>query len=822
MTKLLLTLCAMALASVSVFAQTGTLKGTINTSDNKAAAYVNVYLKGTNKGTSTDKNGNYTLRNLSPGDYVLVASYVGLKKKELEVSVSPNEITQIPVLLLEIDSEELNEVVIQGDRATNKFAEPESEFVAKMPLENIENPQVYNTIDSRLLKEQVITNFNDALKNAPGITRVWESTGRGGDGAGYYSMRGFTVQPTMMNGLPALTNGALDPVNMEKIEVIKGPSGTLFGSSLISYGGLINVVTKRPYEEFGGEINYITGSYGLNRITADINTPLNDDKSVLLRVNTAYHTENSFQDAGYKKSFYIAPSLTYKANDKLTFLINAEILNAEAANAPMIFLTRSEPLRLHSIDDFKALGYNNERSFTSNDLTMKTPSFSLQGQAIYKISEKWTSQTAVSSSSAKSQGYYSYLISLDATDTTNADLMTLGLGGEFFSRKISRQNSTTLGTDIQQNFIGDFEIGSLRNRLVAGVDFFHRELINNSTGYLQNGTIYFGTESVAEVNETLYGITNPRFYRTNYDDGILSQPGANAALAGSGVSNSQTQQQVLSAYVSDVLNITPNLTAMASLRVDRFMDKDDSDNDQTTLSPKFGLVYQLIPNQLSVFGNYMDGFKNTTPKVQGDQTIENFDPEHANQWEVGAKINMFNERLSATVSYYDIQVSDIIRTDPERANFSIQDGESYSEGIEVSIIANPIQGLNIVTGYSYNEAETKNTSPQTDGRRSPDAGPKSLFNFWASYSLNQGSLQGLGAGVGANYASEYATTNTLVTGKFTLPSYTIFNASLFYNTDKYRLALKLDNLTNEEYYTGWTTISPQKTRSLSASFAYRF
>ncbi|UII26224.1 TonB-dependent receptor [Fulvivirga maritima] len=821
MTKLLLTLCAMALASVSVFAQTGTLKGTINTSDNKAAAFVNVYLKGTNKGTSTDKGGNYTLRNVNPGDYVLVASYIGLKKKEIEVSVSPNEITQIPVIMLEVDSEELNEVIIQGDRTTNKFAEPESEFVAKMPLENIENPQVYNTIDSRLLKEQVITNFNDALKNAPGITRLWESTGRGGDGAGYYSMRGFSVQPTMMNGLPALTNGALDPVNMEKIEVIKGPSGTLFGSSLISYGGLINVVTKRPYEEFGGEINYITGSYGLNRITADINTPLNEDKSVLFRVNTAYHSENSFQDAGFKKSFYIAPSLTYKANDKLTFLVNAEILNAEAANAPMIFLTRTEPLRMHNMDDFKALGYDNERSYTGNDLTMRTPTFSLQGQAIYKISENWTSQTAVSSSSAKSDGYYSYLGSVPSDEDA-----IQGLDGEFFIRQISRQNSTTLGTDIQQNFIGDFEIGSLRNRLVAGIDFLSRRVTNNSTGYAANGIVYFGPESVATINQYIYGIADPDEYITDFDNGILSQPGADAVLANSAISNNQTEQQVLSAYVSDVLNITPNLTAMASLRVDRFMDKDDSDNDQTALSPKFGLVYQLIPNQLSVFGNYMDGFQNTTPRIQGDQTIENFDPEHANQWEVGAKVNMFNERLSATISYYDIQVSDIVRTDLDRstaeANFYIQDGETFSKGIEVSIIANPIQGLNIVTGYSYNEAETKNTTPNTDGRRSTNAGPESLFNFWASYSLTQGSLQGLGAGIGANYASEFATTNTLVTGKFTLPSYTVFNASLFYNTDKYRLALKLDNLTDEEYYTGWSTISPQRPRSLSASFAYRF
>jgi iron complex outermembrane receptor protein len=115
-----------------------------------------------------------------------------------------------------------------------------------MPLKNIENPQVYSTVSSQLLKEQVVTNYEDALKNVPGIFKLWETTGRGGDGGAYYSLRGFEAQSTIINGMPGLTNGSLDPANIEKIEVIKGPSGTLFGSTIVSYGGLINTVTKKP------------------------------------------------------------------------------------------------------------------------------------------------------------------------------------------------------------------------------------------------------------------------------------------------------------------------------------------------------------------------------------------------------------------------------------------------------------------------------------------------------------------------------------------------------------------------------------------------
>ena len=244
---------------------------------------------------------------------------------------------------------QLKEVVVEGLHE-NKYKKESSETVAKMPLKDIENPQVYNSIPANLLKEQVVTNFNDAIKNATGVARLWESTGRNGDGAEYYSIRGFSVQPTMTNGLPSLTNTTIDPINIDNIEVIKGPSGTLFGSSVISYGGLINVVTKKPYQNLGGEISYNNGTYGSNRVTADINLPVNDKMAV--RVNSAYTNEESFQDAGFSNAFFIAPSVKYEVNDKLTFLVNTEFYKNTSAKASMIFLSRFSPLSFDSMELF--------------------------------------------------------------------------------------------------------------------------------------------------------------------------------------------------------------------------------------------------------------------------------------------------------------------------------------------------------------------------------------------------------------------------------------------------------------------------------------
>jgi len=129
-------------------------------------------------------------------------------------------------------AKDLNEVIVT-DMSSDRFYTDSNFTVAKLPLTDLENPQVYNSVSSKLLKEQVVTSMNDALKNATGVTRLWESTGRGEDGAEYHSMRGFSVQPTMAIGMPNLNNGGLDPANIETVDVIKGPSGTLLGSSAI-------------------------------------------------------------------------------------------------------------------------------------------------------------------------------------------------------------------------------------------------------------------------------------------------------------------------------------------------------------------------------------------------------------------------------------------------------------------------------------------------------------------------------------------------------------------------------------------------------------
>ncbi|WP_050022338.1 TonB-dependent siderophore receptor [Chryseobacterium sp. P1-3] len=174
-----------------------------------------------------------------------------------------------------------------------------SETASKLPLKNIENPQVINTVNHLVIEQQGITNFPDILRNIPGIARNWASV------SPYYTSRGFTVRNYIRNGMVSYAASDMDPVNIEQVDVVKGPVGTLFGSTSVSFGGMINRVTKKPFAERQITVGYQFGSYDLSRFTADVNLPLNKEKTALFRLNASHTNDGSFQDAGFfKKHFY--------------------------------------------------------------------------------------------------------------------------------------------------------------------------------------------------------------------------------------------------------------------------------------------------------------------------------------------------------------------------------------------------------------------------------------------------------------------------------------------------------------------------------------
>ncbi len=808
--------CTMFCMSILAQDKFGAIAGMVKTSDDQPAANVSVVIKNTKQGTATDNEGGFEFARLKPGTYTLQVTLLGYESKEQEVTVPAGQ-TVNPVFALQVNSAELETVIITAGK--NKFLVKKSQTVAKMPLSNLENPQAYSSISKELIKEQITTDFSNLLKNAPGVFKVSANRGINTDGATYYSLRGFRTEVSMVDGVPTQTNGEIDPANVEKVEVLRGPSATLYGGAVATYGGVINLITRKPQENFGGEVSFIHGSFNLNRLTADVYGPINKEKNLLGRVNIAYQNQNSWQDAGFRKSFFIAPALEYRVNERLKINLNAELYTSEFTTPSAIFLNRTRQFVAHTPQE---LGFNFKRSYTNNDLSMKNPTANLRAVFNYQISNQWTSQTILSNNTRQSEGYYQYQFIRKATDDS-------------LERNISYQNTMNANLDVQQNFVGDFKIGKMRNRLLVGLDYVNQRIKNDNSPYIV-------LDFVNALNPT-----DPNYSK-------LNRALVDARLAAStarGVRNN-TRTNIYSAYASNVLNITDNLLAMVSLRLDRFEGNGtydlatdtilaNSKYGQTALSPKLGLVYQVIKDRISVFGNYMNGFSNVAPVTQPVLDISGvLKPQQANQWETGVKLDLFSGRLNLTASYYEIEVSNVVRDEQftreeqlvrdgqlvwENVNYiiKVQDGTQFSKGYELELIANPFSGLNLVAGYSHNNSKlTKSAVAATQGRRPPSAGPADLANLWISYGIPGGKLKGLGAGFGGNYVGDFETANSAATGVFTIPSYTLLNATVFYETKSFRLGLKLDNLTDELYFAGQGVLAPQMPRSAMASITLKF
>ncbi|NHA07863.1 TonB-dependent receptor [Mucilaginibacter sp. HC2] len=760
--------------------QSGSVKGSITSAGAKAEPLVSITIKGSTKGTHTDDNGFYQILNIKPGTYTLVIKHVGFVAQNKTIVVKPGEAVTADFILSE-DNQALQEVVITS--GYNKFAKKETGDVAKMPLKNLENPQVYNVVPKELLQDQVIVSYNDVLKNVTGVSQALVN------GSNSFNLRGFFTTSYLRNGLQDNKTNSIEVANIERIEVLKGPSATLFGSSLTSFGGLLNRVTKKPFETFGGEIAYTVGGFGLSRVTADINTPLNKDKGLFLRTNVAYDDEGSFQDAGFTKRFFVAPSLLYKVNDRLSISLDAEIYTQKANDFNRLFpeasFTKTNP---------RDLGIDWTKSYSSNDLYETTPSVSVYGKVDYKLSDNWTSQTSFSHTNSSVEGYWSY-------NSIQGDSVV--------SRNPGYEHTNYNYTEVQQNFNGDFKIGKLRNRIVIGLDYY------NSTSNSSSLTLY-GFDQVRIQGK------DPRYNE-------LTKTSLDAALSKQPYNKSATSQSTYSAYASDVLNLTDNLLAMASLRVDHFVNNGNRNINQDTItgkfnqtafSPKLGLVYQIVPQHVSLFGNYMNGFSNNAPVRQPDGSFSSFKPSQANQWEGGVKLDLFDGKLNSTLSYYHIKVSDVIHQDftPGRSAYQVQDGGQLSKGFEAELIANPFRGFNLIAGYAYNDIYTINTNPDVDGLHQW-TGPAQTANLWLSYHFLNTDLKGLGLGIGGNYNGKAYIQQSRSQGEFYMPSYTVLNAVISYDKPVYRVSLKMDNLTNKVYWGSY--VSQMMPRRFSATVAFK-
>lgn len=714
-----------------------------------------------------------------------------------------------------IHSKNIEEVII------NSILKKDSEYTNKMPLKAIENPQSYSTVDKIFFENQLIFTVDDAYRNVTGIQKMWSATNRAGDGGAYIALRGFVSNNSLRNGLVAPVTTSIDAVNVEKLEVLKGPSATLYGSNVTSYGGAVNRVTKKPYETFGGNISLTGGSYNYYRAQADINAPLTKDNKLLFRVNTAYTNTGTFQKTDAKNTYTaFTPSLLYKINDNLNISLEYEMFDTRATPEQSFFYLSKATTGVDNAKDLEKLGLDYKQSYYGDGLYTSSKVRNLFGQINYKINDNIRSSTNVSSAYTFSDGYNPYFTaSLNPADNklyvARADQSTKDSKKTYFQA--------------QQNFNFDYKFGSnMRNRTVVGFDYM--KIKNNQ---------HFITLSLPATNGFLDFVpANGYDYAGTFNSNVL---GAAYQNIPNGAYNLVDSQDTYSGYISNVFTPISGLNIMTSVRYESNDFKGGilygspvDPYNQSAFSPKFGVVYEIIKDKFSVFGNYQNSFKSNgyiVTDIAGTTALS--DPERANQFEGGFKGSLFKGRVNASLSYYNINVKNTLITTGYVGVNAIQNqaGKLKSEGVELEVNAYLLKGLSLVGGVSYNDSKYIDSDPSTKGRRPGTAGSPWLASLYASYQILDGNLKGLGFGIGGNYANDHkeinnnivdANNNVIGESIFILPKYLVLNASAFYDMKKFRIGVKVDNFTNQHYWIGYTTANPQTLINALGSITYKF
>ncbi|WP_185216505.1 TonB-dependent siderophore receptor [Sphingobacterium mizutaii] len=791
--------------------QTGLIQGEVYTIDGKPLSYASIRLKDTRYNTAVDETGHFTL-NAPAGKYVLQVTYANYTVEEVAVTVESGQTAQVDRITVQSNSTQLREVIV-SDIQRNKYARKETQDIARMPLANLENPQAYSVITKELIMETSATDYVSALAQVPAAV---VSNGVNDSGNGIL-LRGFTTYNSGMvrNGLPVNTRAVSEIFNLEKVEVLKGPSATLFGAQVTSYGGVVNNVTKKPFESFRGEVSYTTGSFGMNRLTADVNAPLNKDRTALGRFNVMGMTNDGFQNEGKSKAFGFATSLLFKAGAKTTVRLDADLYNS---TKPLVaYLRNTNKLTMSNMKEWD-LPY--DRSLTSNDIATNRTNINIGAELEHQISENWTSRT-------------SYLYN-NAGDKGSVFMVPMIVDDNRIERRYRIFDDYSLNFSvIQQNFNGSYKVGSVENKVLLGLD---ATFYTNKNLYMVPFFAIYDTVSVKD--QVWKPLTRSEVDLSRGDRSF-----------GDGIDDSK--YNVSSAYLSNVTNISDRFFVMLSARVNRFQQgtiksyspgqpeiKDENGKveqratpetytetegyTQVNVSPKIGLVYQPIKDKVSIFANYMNSFTNIAASrgianINDDPEkadIIKWKPEQANQIEAGAKFELMDGLINATVSYYNIKVTN--RLMEVTTGVNIQDGEQKSEGFEVDLIANPVRGWNIIAGYGFNENKYVKSEEGVLGK-TPAWTPKHVANLWTSYKFLDNGVKGLGFGAGFNYVDKVLMN---IADDFYIPSYAVVNGTVFYDQPKYRVGVKLNNIANIKYWDMYG--KPQRPFEFLANLSFKF
>ncbi len=776
----------------------GSVAGYITTADKKPAAYVTVILQSTNKFTQTDENGYFIIKNIKEGNYTISVSITGLKPIEKNIIIKKDQETTLNILLDE-DAKQLQEVII----TTIKTQNDKPVLIGKIAINPMDLPQSIASIGQVTIKEQQANRLGDIIKNVNG---VYLTTTRGGVQESF-AARGYAFSSTNLFKDGFRVNAGVMPEvsSLERVEVLKGSSAILYGQ--VAPGGILNMVTKQPGFDNGGEISFRAGSYDDYKSSFDVYGPAT--KKIAYRINASFQSENSFRDNVSSKRYYINPSLLFKINKRSELLLQGDYL--KHSFTPDFGIGTVDNTKIPDLTRSTFLGavwaYNKTQQYTTT-ATYK-----------YQINSNWNFSTAATYQLYK-RDYYS------------TERIQAAANGDWV-RPLGKIDATENFYGAQANLTGKIKTGNVYHTILTGADadksfttnydFSFPAVTGLAAGSYDKINIYDAQKFVARTD--MPAATTIRQRQAPVNRGGI--------------------------YIQDLIKLSQKINLLAGLRwsyvqtvaidstnlLTGIKTKGITRNDNA-LSPRFGLVYKPTTST-SLFASYANSFTvNTGTDIYGKA----LPPSVIDQYELGIKNDFFKGKLSVNVTAYKIINNNLAQTAQfdvngnQNSNTSIKilSGQVTSDGVEFDITGHPVEGLSIMSGYSYNYTRyTKTDSAKgnfIEGERLLN-NPANAANASIFYTFGKGILKRFKLGAVVVYTGNRVggfsnTIGQTQTYSRTIPvkGYTVVDVSAGYNFKKISVMAKVSNIANTlNYYVHENySINPIAPRMAAMTVTYKF
>lgn len=679
-----------------------------------------------------------------------------------------------------------------GDPRFKEYAVPTAGSANRTDTPVMETPMSIEVVPRAVLQDQQSIQVGDAIKNVSG---TFQGFAQGGF-AEQFMIRGFNTgfaTGVFMDGFrwPA---SRLTLANADRVEVLKGAAANLYGR--IQPGGLINIVSKRPQAAAYYALEQQVGSYDQYRTTLDATGGLNDDKSLMYRFNLEYLDENSFRDFAFTDRVVVAPSLTWKLTDRTQFDLDFFYSNEDTQQDYGVVASRITRRPI----DLPISRYLMEPSTDQSNSTLYNTALTLT----HRFNDDWKLKARFNHFHRDISDVQTYGVELD----DNQSSPTYGnLIRDYYGAK---SLSHTLYGNV--NVTGRFSTWDVDHEVLAGWENY--STVSDSLDSQWHPIDYVGT--TINIFNPIYRPTNASALPHHFQDGT------------GGHSNG--------VYFQDQITFFDRLHVMGGGRYDWITDvngssdispadakanQSKSKNEQ--FSPRVGILYQPW-HWLSAYGNYVESLGSANGAV--DQSGQLLDPETAQQFEIGFKTSLFDDRLTGTLAYYHLTKQNIAVPVPG-TSYSELIGSARSQGIEVDVSGQIAEGLNLIASYAYTDAIVKQgVTDAENGRRLWNI-PRNAASLWATYDFPYPEVRGLTVGAGAFMQDQKEGDRD---NNFQLPGWVRVDAMLRYRLplpkSKLSLQFNVENLLDHQYYAasgnGLLGINPGQPRTYMGSIKMEF